>query len=225
MFLPGQPNIIPLLSQHIFFFLEFPKFMNKSAIKIGKFMLVPLLACLGAIIYRQRLQSGFLPVLFSPVLEMHGTTSLFLSSIVGAVVSGCNMDTTVWQLYLSFFLLWLKISMWLCELVLYPASLCSLVVGCQYITKSFRNRVQLEINTIPAHIIWGSFTLLVLDNVVWVMIRSVLVWGFILTTLPAICYLLPSFVWMLLFPQCFFVFVKFLELIFQNMHRKRFFSW
>ena len=90
--------------------------------------------------------------------------------------------------------------MWLCELVLYPASLCSLVVGCQYITKSFRNSVQLEINTIPAHIIWGSFTLLVLDNVVWVMIRSVLVWGFILTTLPAICYSLPSFVWMLLLP-------------------------
>ena len=55
--------------------------MNKSANQIGKFMLVPLLACLGAIIYRQRLQSGFLPVLFSPVLEMHGTTSLFLSSV------------------------------------------------------------------------------------------------------------------------------------------------
>ena len=113
-------------------------------------MLVSLLAChgcdyllvgLGAIISRS-----------TPTVEL-GTTSLFLPSIVGAV-SGFNVATTVWQLYLSFFLLWLKISMWLCELVLYPASLCSLVVGCQYITKSFRNRVQLEINTIPAHIIW-----------------------------------------------------------------------
>ena len=151
----------------------------------------------------------------SPVLEMLGTTSLFLPSIVGAVVSGFNVATTVWQLYLILFSpLWLKILVWLCELVLYPASLCSLVVGCQYTTNSFRNSMQLETNTIVEHIL----------NVAWAMMRSVLVWGFILSRCLHIrCHCSFGCFCCLGMPQCFFVFVKFLELISQNLHRKRFF--
>ena len=72
-----------------------------------------MLACLGAIISRSAPTVGQ-----APVLEMLGTTSLFLSSIVGAVVSGFNVDTTVWQLHLSFFSTWLEILMCLCEYIL-----------------------------------------------------------------------------------------------------------
>ena len=175
-------------------------------------MLVPLLAChgcnyllvgLGAIISRS-----------TPTVGL-GTTSVFLPSIVGAVVSGLNVATTVWQLYLILFSpLWLKILVWLCELVLYPASLCSLVVGCQYTTNSFRNSMQLETNTIVEHIL----------NVAWAMMRSVLVWGFILSRCLHIrCHCSFGCFCCLGMPQCFFVFVKFLELISQNLHRKRFF--
>ena len=144
---------------------------------------------------------------------LNGTTSLFLPSIVGAVVSvhGYHCLAVVFDF---FFPLWLKILVWLCELVIYPASLCSLVVGCQYTTNSFRNSKQLETNTIVEHIL----------NVVWAVMRSVLVWGFILSRcLHICCHCLFGCFCCLGMPQCFFVFVKFLEFISQNLHRKRFF--
>ena len=79
-------------------------------------MLVPLLACHGMSVIISQLAW----VRLSPaqphswaVLEMLGTASLFLPSIVGAVVSGFNVATTVWQLYLILFSpLWLKILVW-----------------------------------------------------------------------------------------------------------------
>ena len=56
------------------------------------------------------------------------------------------------------------------------------------------------------------------------MMRSVRVWGFILSRCLHIrCHCSFGCFCCLGMPQCFFVFVKFLELISQNLHRKRFF--
>ena len=81
-------------------------------------LLVPLLACLGAIIYRQRLQCGFQPALFSSVFSYVQSGVCDLRGLISGFFWGC---------WLVFF----HIAILLGESLLFFAPMFSFVIGWQ----------------------------------------------------------------------------------------------